>query len=1511
MSTSSGVVARRGFYFQDLSLCHRILKALGEQFLRESTEENSAIEFGIEAQIAEAPEAADWDCLERRPEGVVLEEVKSGSISKAKRTALWHRIRDSLQDVSVEDIREVVLTVNRTNPPANLDRWKELSDYVENVPLPSEHPRRVDSVEALVQEALWYLTDNSEVDACDEDSARAVLKKFEVSDDFSRDEFEEECCRLLGLVTQGVELREFVDLLMQAISRRGSDEENPARRQFTLEELLEPLQTLEQYRAIDPEAARVWRQWRSEFQFEAPLIEEGQMSPKPTERIQPALFEHFSRLEDEGGRLLIVGHGGLGKTYALDRFLNRQQGDDGRVLKIPGAGLASLVQGQQGERNVHLLTQVLRLGSFEAWRDDKQLAVALDAVEVVETVAEGTLLAVLSALNQVPEVSDAIIVASVREAELGRVASTQSSHSLPSCHLQTWSDEIVRDVAEDACGRSIGDDLCQVLGTPLLLELFVRTFSDDAPPELPQTRYGVLDAYWETRLLPGNQTDSIERRELLEQQARDVLNGVACLSGGERSVREELISEGALVVRPGGDLQFRHELLAEFAVAKFLSRTYSDIHDRLERLEQVGDRRLRWRVLRLLCEEVVQSEHASQDVEELLEFESLRQELAEAAGGLHVDEQGADTILRALNSDDEASRLVGAALHYGELSWAEVLAGQPGDQQWFDDQEWAGGDVLIKIADILELDGLSSRLKRELANRLATWSQASAAQQALSRNDYRPMMVLIEKVSVHLGVDQAVEWLIEVGTRNWRTRLAVSSVFANLIERADDAHAESLVELFEVAAGIARDDEGRIELRYSGGNWGYNWIEKVLLGREAEDTGLFERFPIAAISSAAELSIAITKSGESYPPFSEQSGQGEADYTHNMAIHEDNVLPHDYDATILLEIEEILGQLLHQEGDGIKRVWEEIREHHCVVLRLILLAAIVRHQALEEQLSIVAELLDETVLYMGGFGYMNVLAATIDQSWSHLSEERRQRIVANIEHCLQEHSDQECGAATASRLTSVVPREARSEELQRCYADADCPSPSPSCLITGRTNRSDRQQTYEVTDGYDEPDPPSLDALEETKESLEAALAEEGFDVVRLRTILGEVDRWFVRHDRLDENHRPDLTDELAEDIAHSTLQVLARLEPPSGPLPDEDLNVAPIKRHPWAIGLKVLMQIRRDCSASVADECRSCIEEVADQAVTAGDSTQGFLILMALRMEPAAFRCEALEVLRILYQPRALILATTLIALQSPAALIELVRRWSTESPVDPDDPRNEDFASELGRMTASLALSREEARQLVDILATESPTDGLCSVAVVRAEWLGGFALGLKDALLQQGVDRTAAYQFNRQMATVWDGLLSIDERDDHAMLSLMTALTSPLEDDHGGASERFAHLYRELHDLLCRILREGTWREVDTCMRKLHQPAIAQEILALGPKNVLELVEALDARLRECEAGHSNEAQRAIRAAASLLAQFDGHPAASRGRKSRAIELLERWDRAEWDIPKVTEALRDLYS
>src|SRR5206468_12829655 len=89
----SGALARKGFRFQDLYLLRRVWREAAEEF---SHSADGTVfhqtKFGIAAR-ASAPNSPTWDSVVQYLENQEVMEVKSDTVKKADRVAVWKRHR--------------------------------------------------------------------------------------------------------------------------------------------------------------------------------------------------------------------------------------------------------------------------------------------------------------------------------------------------------------------------------------------------------------------------------------------------------------------------------------------------------------------------------------------------------------------------------------------------------------------------------------------------------------------------------------------------------------------------------------------------------------------------------------------------------------------------------------------------------------------------------------------------------------------------------------------------------------------------------------------------------------------------------------------------------------------------------------------------------------------------------------------------------------------------------------------------------------------------------------------------------------------------------------------------------------------------------------------------------------------------------------------------------------------------------------------------------------------------
>lgn len=512
---SGGRSARFGFLYSDLVVIRRILEHLLQRrvALIDGRELPISPVFHVESTIA-PDNAPDWDILEERVAQVrqaVLEEVKSGPLKAKDRRTFWRRIRRTVSRLDAEGGVQVIprLTTNRDNPTEHQDRWGEFRVAVDQCAEVPETSPDFTSAKALAKEAIYHLThvtddsqDEGEKELKDAlgqteqieqplslERARCVLGAFEFNNALGADALEGEVKRLVGLLSFGLPVKELCANLIGELYRRAAAEESSVRR-FTADEILFSLSTLKHLSEVAQDDARIWQSWSrlSESTMESRLDSQRALGLpyQDWHEVQPAVAK---ALENGVPPLLaLIGRGGLGKSVLLGRLRQHSKNAGSIVILLSGFDLQGKTPRQVGS--------VLGLGAFVSSVERKSLHVLVDAIEnAADGVSE--LHAFIASLGEVGGLEKVHVTLSMRAVTWGRLAGSQEK--IPRwvvVELSDWREDRVSTLVRGSQRPGISPELLRLLCTPLLLDLFLRTFGvAEAVPAGIQTRHAVMSAY--------------------------------------------------------------------------------------------------------------------------------------------------------------------------------------------------------------------------------------------------------------------------------------------------------------------------------------------------------------------------------------------------------------------------------------------------------------------------------------------------------------------------------------------------------------------------------------------------------------------------------------------------------------------------------------------------------------------------------------------------------------------------------------------------------------------------------------------------------------------------------------------------------------------------------------------------------------------------------------------------------------------------------------------------------
>ena len=340
----SGIIARRGFSYQDSYLLLSVLEALGEEYSAVWNNARDAYKpprFGIEASTKTDAvwrpdgQLLDWDMLVRRDQGTELTEVKSGAVVKADRKHLWLRLRRELSLATRNEVRPRLVV-----DPDRLSGGEIWREFARNVwaftdPIPANAPERVTTSRQLVEEALWFLCSAdsaNELPQCALDVALASLSTFQLLE-HRREDLDKKLSAYVRTLFADGETETVRRQMMAWISERAQDA-IPERHLFTPDELVREVKILEHSVSADAGAIKRWRHvWDS-----LPALVASRSSTRigntgaslSKEDSQPTAVARLNVFE--GSNIVIRAPAGIGKSAFLAQLVAERPRTNGITL---------------------------------------------------------------------------------------------------------------------------------------------------------------------------------------------------------------------------------------------------------------------------------------------------------------------------------------------------------------------------------------------------------------------------------------------------------------------------------------------------------------------------------------------------------------------------------------------------------------------------------------------------------------------------------------------------------------------------------------------------------------------------------------------------------------------------------------------------------------------------------------------------------------------------------------------------------------------------------------------------------------------------------------------------------------------------------------------------------------------------------------------------------------------------------------------------------------------------
>lgn len=581
-----GKEARGGFWFQDAKALTRLLddaiqrrwrQVLGLALAPElRVRIESAVELVVEeSEVNGAAVVARpiWDGTFTVGTRVVVDECKLGGPDRNDRVTFYRRLRATVASGVAVATLVPRFTVGRGSVE-HPNRWTDLGAQAQTATVPAEPPARVDSPQKGAAEALYYLTtpqpiwklkksgaDDGESDnvpatrPLSVNEARALLARFEIDAQSTIDDLDTEIGRQLEALGAELAIDELVDLLGGWIARIARSTTWQA--DLTADSLNANLTLVARYLTVPPAIEELWHRLR----MTTPAAPNTMIADQPWREVQPQV-EVVVGDRAANNRVVFTSEGGIGKSHLL--------------AKLYGESASTLVWIDA----VADLRDVENAVALGVWANAQRGAAVTVFVDAIDQAADPA--GLLAGLERALAGYDggAIYVAM-------RFATWAGMRDrLPrwrDVRLTRWSNDRIRLLADAGRREPLSSDLVDLLRTPLLLDLFLRTFAAGDPvPEGLATRHGVLRAYFERRVYSDNEAPA--RRAVLDAGIDAVLANTPEWRSADPAART-LSSEG-VVVNVFGALRFRHALLRDFSAAlQLIPRSAREIANSLRGVE--------------------------------------------------------------------------------------------------------------------------------------------------------------------------------------------------------------------------------------------------------------------------------------------------------------------------------------------------------------------------------------------------------------------------------------------------------------------------------------------------------------------------------------------------------------------------------------------------------------------------------------------------------------------------------------------------------------------------------------------------------------------------------------------------------------------------------------------------------------------------------------------------------------------------------------------------------------
>jgi len=579
----SGAASLGGLVYQQSYLTFRVVSGLGQQVIDTRPGGSTITQFAIEGRTS--GDAPVWDIWIRYGNGTLeLVECKNTAIEANDRRVFYGRLRREVASgIPTECIRPVWVTNPEKQTPKALRFLEGMPAQAADLDfasVPTACPRRVDSVRDALQEAIFCLCHDPELDEkarrCTEEEARAMLKQIRV--DCHRFEDLEQAVRLLvtGVLTRGTgqAVNDYVTgVLTNRIVAKGEA-------RFTVEELLDAVGTT----AIGVEVEGRIRDLlsfnaASGFVTPARLIRWSCLPEKPTTRW--GLAERLPAYQTGVSCLLIAGMG-IGKTVASFQALEEEAGrrHPSRVLRVEARSLGA------EELDALMRLACMLSGNGSAW-------LAIDGLDEIPVNLLAHWERAMHALAALPNL---VLLATVRREVLAvREQLAKVTASLVSVEIAPLACGQVEKAFSDA-GLPVPRNrpLIRALQNPFILSLYADIVSPEDMPLAESgdvTAFRVIDEFWRRRV----RGLSIGLRAVGESEASHEPKRLAAVFLSERSLAgdisiartsedprvstgiEMLLREGVIREHGAGAVAWVHDWLREYAMVDRLLADVADV----------------------------------------------------------------------------------------------------------------------------------------------------------------------------------------------------------------------------------------------------------------------------------------------------------------------------------------------------------------------------------------------------------------------------------------------------------------------------------------------------------------------------------------------------------------------------------------------------------------------------------------------------------------------------------------------------------------------------------------------------------------------------------------------------------------------------------------------------------------------------------------------------------------------------------------------------------------------